>query len=188
MLRLTLSLPKLGRREIMGNKKNKKFVLDTNVLLQAMGATLAPLAVKQNFMKDRRVLEHALEHGTLCATEQTWAEFTEIALSPRVRMDMAPLRPTSMRQRQTFVEQLRAKVLMVAPAPITQRCDDGKDTMFLQAAAGAGAQYLLTHDGALLQLRLQGTCVIIRPQAFLARLDGVPAPLPRTTPRQGAQP
>jgi uncharacterized protein len=62
----------------------------------------------------------------------------------------------------------------VLPAPASLpalRCRDADDQVFIDLAVGAGAQWLLTHDRALLQLRRRALAAgvrVLRPRDWVA--------------------
>lgn len=74
-----------------------------------------------------------------------------------------------------FVRQYIAPaVLMVQPQETSLVCRDRDDQMFLSAANGGGAKYLVTTDRALLELGFDGLCQIVAPGRYWAIARGDP--------------
>jgi putative PIN family toxin of toxin-antitoxin system len=66
---------------------------------------------------------------------------------------------------------VRAKARLVEPSPLgKRRSRDAKDDIYLAAALGASAEYLLTYDKDLLDLEKPFGIATIRPADFLRRI------------------
>ena len=106
----------------------------------------------------------ALRRVFIFVTESVLTEYEEIipeTLSREVpEIDPAPK-----------LAWIRSKVRLVEPAPLgKQRSRDFEDDIYLAAAMGASAQYVVTYDHDLLDLQKPFGIETIRPAAFLRRL------------------
>ena len=105
-----------------------RVVLDTNIIVSALLQPLGPPA---------QVFELCLGGALqLCASGDIYAEYEEVISRPRFG-----------RREETIAETLRAvreKGYWVRPTVATRACADPDDNMFLECAATAGAQYLVT--------------------------------------------
>ncbi len=139
----------------------KAVVIDTNVMIDAMVGWLdrkeqrqheehyralkLPFPRRESFAgpQDRRalfLLEHCLERHRVCHSHATMKEFVQIALDLKNRTRMPP---TQAMRRIDFINFLEARVTFVEPARSSLRCRDPKDQMFLEAAQGAQARFLI---------------------------------------------
>lgn len=159
----------------------KAVVIDTNVLIDAMVGWLdraeqkrheqfyraqnLPFPKRHSFAgpHDRRalfLLEQCFERHRVCFTRETMQEFVQIALDLKQRTRMPP---TEAMRRIDFINHVEARMTTVEPAPSSLRCRDPKDQMFLAAAQGCHARYLISRDADLLSLGGEGRCEIVHP-------------------------
>jgi len=68
---------------------------------------------------------------------------------------------------------IKSKARLVEPSPLgKRRSRDVKDDIYLAAALGAGAEYIVTYDKDLLSLEKPFGIETIRPAEFLRRIIG----------------
>ncbi len=68
---------------------------------------------------------------------------------------------------------IKSKARFVEPSSLgKRRSRDGKDDIYLAAALGAGAEYIVTYDKDLLALEKPFGIETIRPAEFLRRISG----------------
>jgi len=125
-----------------------KLVLDTNLLVAAFWNRRSASA---------RILEGALE-----------GEFA-VFYTPRMRAEL-DLVLRNIRATQPYRERVdsffdRAVRLEGRPAPVYT--EDAEDQKFLECAAAADADYLITSDEHLLRLKSVGNTAIVTPTRFL---------------------
>lgn len=141
-----------------------RVVLDTNILV---AFALMPREVPRHCLAIRRTVDLVLEYGALLVTEATLAELAEVLRRPVFD------RFATAARREQVVATIAAKATRVEPVPVGRLCRDPDDDMFLAAALGGGADWLVTADRALLAVRSIGTTPIVRPGRFV-RVAGRP--------------
>ncbi len=133
-----------------------RLVLDTNVIVSA--AFWGGVA--------RRVLETAQKDHTLCFTESTLTELEKVMRYSKFadRLEKLDFTVTE------FIERLTEHAV-VLPAP-TRVVDvikaDPDDNEFLSCASEAHADFIITGDTHLLELKVFGGIDIVTPQGFLS--------------------
>ena len=132
-------------------------VLDTNVLLQAVGRPQSLCA---------RILRW-LDRFEICASADTIAEFEEVGRGASVRRKLTWLTST---RTAAIVEVLSVARYVASPQPV-EVCRDPDDDKFLACALAAKADYLVTEDQDLLDLDGYEGLRILTPQEFLDLLE-----------------
>lgn len=105
-----------------------RVVLDTNVLISAC---LKPLGLEAEMVAracDGRILA--------CVTEEVWAEYREVLFRDKFR--------AWLERAETMLGALGACALRVSGAERVSIAADEDDNRFLECAAAAGAEYLVT--------------------------------------------
>lgn len=151
-------------------------IIDTNTLFGAMCADIAPAEAKEIYHVDLQVVTHAFAHFTVCATERTMAELEKVCFDPN---DHKQFLPGTARQRMLYVANIfQPQMHKVEPHPSRLRCN-AKDQMFLEAAAGAQAAFLMTRDQGILFLKRWNRQLFLHPEDYRQRYmpSLVPAPV-----------
>jgi putative PIN family toxin of toxin-antitoxin system len=103
-------------------------VLDTNVIVSAL---LQPLG------SPARVFILAISGSIrLCVSGNVYGEYEEVIRRPRLRLTETVIAST--------LDTIRGKGCWVRPAEIIRACSDPDDNIFLECAAAAQADYLVT--------------------------------------------
>jgi putative PIN family toxin of toxin-antitoxin system len=127
-------------------------VLDTNVFVAAM--------VAKGLCHE--VVVRGLGSCTV-ATSQPLLDEIEHTLRAKFTLGPAGL---------AFLDQLRLRVRIVAPTPLSsQVCRDADDDRVLATAVAAGAAVIVTGDQDLLVIGRYNDIEIISPREFLSRLS-----------------
>lgn len=105
-----------------------RVVLDTNVIVSALLQPLGPPA--QVFIL---VLGGVFQ---LCLTGNVYAEYEEVLSRPKFHLDEKTI--------SAALRDIREKALWVRSTEPVHACSDPADNMFLECAAAADAQYLVT--------------------------------------------
>lgn len=134
----------------------ERVVIDTNVLISA--------ALDEESVP-ARARNHAVHHGLLIATEQTFAELVGKLLSPKFD------RYVSRAARELLLNRLQPIVEIVTVIRAIRACRDPRDDMFLEAAVNGRADVIVTGDRDLLALHPFAGIDIVTPAAYLARLN-----------------
>jgi putative PIN family toxin of toxin-antitoxin system len=134
----------------------KRVVIDTNVLISA---ALFDDSVPA------RARTHAVRHGKLVATEQTFAELTGRLLASKFN------RFVSFAARETLLRSLQPLVEIVTVVQVVRACRDPRDDMFLEAAVNGRADVIVTGDKDLLALHPFMGIAIVTPAAYLASVE-----------------
>jgi uncharacterized protein len=145
----------------MGKPPPKIIVVDTNVLIRATFRKRSPLSL--------RIYQAIQEQTCILATSPTiLAEICEVIS----RDYIIALTHTTPAQRTDYMNELgEISMLTKGKATITQKSRDQKDTKFLVCASEAQADYLITSDEDMLDLKNHEQTRIISPQEFVALLD-----------------
>ena len=133
-------------------KKEKKprVILDTNVLIRAMTAHSDELQARDHEKLALRVLTQCLSYYDLCFSDQTFGEFHRVALN---KSGMTERCPSKEQNKIGFIGWVKSRASWVTPVSTKVRCRDQKDQMFLSAAMGASAAFLVSSDADLLVLK-----------------------------------
>lgn len=139
----------------------QRLVLDTNVWLDWLVFDDAALAPLKELVGDG--------HADIVIDDACEEELARVLAYPLQKwtLDVEGRSACLVRCRQI------ARKLQAGTATGLPRCADPDDQKFLELAAGAAAQWLLTRDHALLRLDRRGTSLpfhIVTPAAFAARL------------------
>src|SRR5580704_11449355 len=105
-----------------------RVVLDTNIVVSALLQPLGPPA---------QILMLALSGSIqLCVSGSVYAEYEEVIRRPRLRIAETVITST--------LDTIREKGTWVRPAETIRVCYDPDDDIFLECAAAAQADYLVT--------------------------------------------
>ncbi|WP_247894204.1 putative toxin-antitoxin system toxin component, PIN family [Azospirillum sp. B510] len=144
-------------------------MLDTNILV---AYALMGSAVARRHDAIRRCVERVRADRGLVGSVETLAELEEVLMRPTFD------RYAAAADRRAFLERIRAETELVTPAEVGRLCRDPEDDMFLAAAVGGSAPWLVTVDRQLLSVRRAGETRVLRPERFLETVGGDPAPQP----------
>ena len=134
-------------------------VLDTNVIVSALLEPLGPPA---------RVLLLVIGGAIqLCVSGSVYAEYEEVIRRPRLRIAETVITAT--------LDTIREKGFWVRPAETIRACGDPDDDIFLECAAAAQADYLVTGNLRHFPLSWMKTR-IMTPRLFLDVLSGDAGP------------
>jgi putative PIN family toxin of toxin-antitoxin system len=145
----------------MGKPPPKIIVVDTNVLIRATFQKRSPVSL--------RIYQAIKEQTcTLATSPAILAEIYEVIS----RDYIIALTHTTPEQRTSYMNELRdISMLTKGQAAVSQKSRDRKDNKFLVCASEAKADYLITSDADLLDLKTHDGSRIIPPQEFVALLD-----------------
>jgi putative PIN family toxin of toxin-antitoxin system len=145
----------------MGKPPPKIIVVDTNVLIRATFRKRSPISLRiYQAIKDQTCL--------LATSPAILAEIRDVIS----RDYIIALTHTTAAQRTRFMHELDdISLLTSGQGTITQESRDRKDNKFLVCASEAQADYLITSDDDLLDLKTHESTRIIPPQEFVALLD-----------------
>ncbi len=132
---------------------NKRFVLDTNVIISAV---LLPHSVP------RQAFDKALARGVVLASVATLDELDEVLR--RKKFD----RYVVEEKRLQFLEVFIRDSSIVDVLDVVTDCRDPKDNKFLELAISGNATQLISGDPDLLVLSPFRGIPIITPQAFVS--------------------
>ena len=127
-------------------------VLDTNVIVAAMVA--------------KGLCHEVVVRGLgSCTVVTSQPLLDELEHTLRAKFTLGP-------SGRAFLEQLRLRVRIVQPAPLSSRVSrDADDDMVLTTAIGAGAALIVTGDQDLLVIDRYNGIDIVSPRDFLKRLS-----------------
>jgi uncharacterized protein len=130
-----------------------KVILDTNILISALGWGGGPL----------RILE-LLQQGAflLLVSEEMMQEYRITLNNPKFQF---PEEDISM-----ILELVTAQGRPITNLPVVRRCRDPSDDKFLALAQAGDADFLVTGDAALLELKTHARTRIVTPKEFLRSL------------------
>ena len=169
----------------MGHNRNDRhsaIILDTNVLIEAMGVWLDPAQATRSRSAALLVLEQSFLRHRLCFTRPTMQEFCEVALDLKGKTRMPP---SAAMRRVDFIKFIEARMQLVEPRPSSLRCRDPKDQMILEAAQGANAVHIISADADILTLSHERHCRFLHPQAYADILAERLAQEPEAARRKG---
>jgi putative PIN family toxin of toxin-antitoxin system len=130
-------------------------VYDCNVILSGIGWNGSA----------RKCLKLAAERRVfLFVTDEILAEY-ESVIPETLAQEVPEVNP------QPKLAWIKSKARLVEPSPLgKRRSRDAKDDVYLAAALGASAEYIVTYDKDLLDLDRPFGIEIVRPAEFLRRL------------------
>lgn len=130
-----------------------RVVYDTNVLVSALGFGGTPLdALLTVFEDDYQLL----------ASEETLEELSRVMAYERL--------PVIESEREQYVSILRNEADIVSTTPqVNEIVADPDDNIFLECAIGGNADYIVSGDDHLLELRSFRGVEIVTPAVFLER-------------------
>ena len=145
----------------MGKPPPKIIVVDTNVLIRATFRKRSPVSL--------RIYQAIKDQNCILATSPSiLAEIRDVIS----RDYIIALTHTTPAQRTRFMHELDdISLLTSGQGTITQESRDREDNKFLVCASEVQADYLITSDDDLLDLKTEGVTRIIPPQEFVALLD-----------------
>ncbi|QGA81062.1 putative toxin-antitoxin system toxin component, PIN family [Candidatus Nanohalobium constans] len=128
----------------------EKVVLDTNVLISAIGWDAKP----------EECLELALgEEIDAFATQSMIDEVSEVLEYDKFDF--------SEKEQQKFLEILVSEFLFISSEESIDKSQDPEDNKFLECAVSANADYIISGDSDLLELKEYENITIVKPQKFL---------------------
>lgn len=123
-----------------------RLILDTNVLISAIFFETG---------NEARILDEVLKGKvTLVSSLDTLQEFRETLAAPKFKL--TPLEALNVFQLIASISEI-----VLAPASAEVKCRDPDDQKFLDCAKGGDADFLVTGDGDLLEIRNLGRTKII---------------------------
>ena len=135
----------------MGKKERKKIVIDTNVIISALGWGGRPDEVIQKIAKGE---------VTLYLSSEIINEIVEVMNYPKFNF--------SPQKKQRLISILEQKAIIVEPKESVQVIeDDPTDNIFLECAIEAKAEFLISGDKHLLALGEFRFVKIVTPAGFL---------------------
>jgi putative PIN family toxin of toxin-antitoxin system len=145
----------------MGKLPPKIIVVDTNVLIRATFRKRSPVSLRiYQAIKDQTCI--------LATSPAILAEIRDVIS----RDYIIALTHTTPAQRTRFMHELDdISVITSGQGTVTQESRDKEDNKFLVCANEAQADYLITSDADLLDLKTHEETQIIPPQKFVALLD-----------------
>ena len=146
----------------------KKIVIDTNVLLYALEAEEARAAADPRQKLAWDVVVTCFNSCAVFITHRTISELERMVVSKRFNAKS----PGHSDFRQLYVDRVKQFATKIGPAFAKVACKaDRDDTAFLQAAAGAKADIILTEDRHLLSMKRVGRCRIIHFADFAREMN-----------------
>lgn len=136
-----------------------KAVLDTNVVVSGIIKEEGPAGQILRLLVQERKF-------TAVTSVEILAEIREVLLRPKVRK----YHGWTDEQIDTFVIFLYAQSLVMEGKLLVNIARDSSDNKFLSCAREANAEYLVSGDDDLLELKAYEGTVIVRPAAFLDTL------------------
>ena len=156
--------PQAQQTQMTPQAGKPRIVIDTNVMVGAMVAMLAPDDAKPCQHVDRRLFEYACKNFEVVFSRATMTELRNVAVD--VNDKTRDLGPTRLFNRLQFVESLQAQFKPSEPGRSASVCRDKYDQMFLDLATGTKAQFIVTRDHDLLVLGRDGPCRILHSKDF----------------------
>jgi len=133
---------------------NKRFVLDTNVIVSAV---LFPNSQPNLIIKKIQTI------GIIIQSPSTWLELENVLARPKFD------RYITQTERQTFLLDFSQTIdLILEDSFTTNECRDPKDNKYLELAVNGKAEYLITGDQDLLVLHSFQSINILRIEQFLS--------------------
>lgn len=146
----------------------KKIVIDTNVLLYALEAEEARAAADPRQKLAWDVVATCFNSCAVFITHRTISELERMVVSKRFNAKS----PGHSDFRQLYVDRVKQFATKIGPAFAKVACKaDRDDTAFLQAAAGANAEIILTEDRHLLSMKRVGRCRILHFADFAREMN-----------------
>lgn len=131
----------------------ERVVLDTNVLVSALGWRGAPYEIVRQCLDGRYIL---------LLSPETLAELERVLRYPKLRFSEAQI--------TEYLEQLTEIAELIHPlAELSVIPDDPTDNRILECALAGQANVIVSGDGHLLQLKVFEGIPILRPQQFFER-------------------
>lgn len=156
--------PQAQQSQMTPQAGKPRIVIDTNVMVGAMVAMLAPDDAKPCQHVDRRLFEYACKNFEVVFSRATMTELRNVAVD--VNDKTRDLGPTRLFNRLQFVDSLQTQFKPSEPGRSSSICRDKNDQMFLDLAAGTKAQFIVTRDHDLLVLGQDGPCRILHSKDF----------------------
>jgi putative PIN family toxin of toxin-antitoxin system len=133
-------------------KKNKRLVIDTNVVVSALLFPDSSVGL---------AFSRGLLFGTILVSEETLQELQEVLM--RDKLDKYLLKSL----RQAFMQKFEILAERIDITEDIIACRDPKDDKFLSLAVSAKAAFILTGDNDLLDLNPFRNIPILSPSEFL---------------------
>ncbi len=132
--------------------RSPRCVFDTNIVVSAL--------LREDSLPGR-AFGQALLHGEVLMSLPVLEEIAEVL--GRSKFD----RYIAADDREEFLRALVARAILVEPTEEIRTCRDPKDDKFLELAVSGAADYIITGDSDLLELRSFRGVPIVTADAFL---------------------
>ncbi len=129
-----------------------RIVFDTNTLVSAV------LIRNSNSAK---VLDIVIKRDIILASQQTITELTSVLL--RSKFD----KYVALKIRQDFIAAYLKTIKLIKVESIVSVCKDSSDNKFLELSVDGKANYLVTGDNDLLQIKIYQNIPILNSSEFL---------------------
>ena len=133
-------------------KDEPRFVLDTNVLIDAL---MFPRSW------GRKAFERAMAEGEIVASDETLAELAAVLYRERFDPYITDI------EREAFLRMFAATCTRIVVEENVQASRDADDDKFLSLAIAAGARIILSRDRDLLDLSPFKGILILEPKTFV---------------------
>ena len=134
-----------------------RLILDTNVLLSALMSRSSPSAQILSLWLGRRL--------TVLTCEEQLDEIARVTRYPRIRARLLPALAGRL------INRLRDVATVVENLPALDCSPDPEDNYLLALAEAGDAQFLVTGDKLLLELKRHKTTRIVTPSALLELVE-----------------
>ncbi len=137
-------------------KKNKRFVLDTNVLVSALLLKNSPSI---------QVIKAIEKLGVILYSDSTFLELKQVLNRRKFHKYFTE------QQKEAFIVKLIEKAELIKVTETINICRDSKDNKFLELAVSGKADFIITGDQDLLVLNPFRNIEIITINQFLTTLN-----------------
>jgi hypothetical protein len=137
-------------------KKNKRFVLDTNVLVSALLIKNSPSI---------QVIKNIEKLGVILYSEFTFLELEQVLNRRKFQKYFTE------EQKEAFIVKLIEQSELIKVTETITICRDAKDNKFLELAVSGKADFIITGDQDLLVLNCFRNIEIITINEFLTRFN-----------------
>ena len=138
-------------------KRKPGYVLDSNVIVSA---------VLFHQGQPAQAVDAALDRGEVLVSDDIARELNDVLSRPKFE------RYASEEDRARLLQSLLREARLVEIEETIRACRDPKDDKYLEAAVGGRAECIISGDDDLLVLHPFRGIPILRPRAFLDRLQG----------------
>jgi len=135
-----------------------KIILDTNIFFSGYAFDKTVL----------KLIDYSFKNYNIYISSETIAEIKSKFLDGKMASICKNFEPQRALQYLVFLEK---NLIFTEPQARVFVCRDPKDNKFLELAKETGANYLITGDKDLLELKFFETTKILRPSQFIAELN-----------------